>query len=79
VARQPETQLSFEDARPIILERLRSQRREAADAAWHAELRRAATLEILDAELANATPLELPRLAAGAGKISGGISPGRSH
>jgi peptidyl-prolyl cis-trans isomerase C len=80
VARQPETQLSLEDARPIILERLRSQRREAADAAWHAELRRAATLEILDAELANATPLELPRLAAGArGKIRAGIAPGRSH
>ena len=80
VARQPETQLPFEDARPIIVERLLSQRREAAEAAWHAELRRAASLEILDPELRNATPLELPRLAAGPREsFRRGVAPSRSH
>jgi len=37
---------------------------EAAEKAWHADLRRSASMEILDAALANANPLELPTLAA---------------
>ena len=80
VARQPETQLSFEDARPIIVERLRSQRREAAEKAWHADLRRSASMEILDAALANATPLELPTLTARSRENARrGIAPSGSH
>jgi peptidyl-prolyl cis-trans isomerase C len=80
VARQPETQLSFEDARPLIVERLRSQRREAAEKAWHEDLRRSASMEILDAELRNTAPLELPRLATSPREnVRKGIAPSRSH
>jgi peptidyl-prolyl cis-trans isomerase C len=62
VGRQPATQLRFEDAKPIIVDRLRTQRRETADSSWTAKLRSAATIEIVDPELGRATPLELPRL-----------------
>jgi parvulin-like peptidyl-prolyl isomerase len=80
VGRQPATQLSFEDARPIIADRLRTQRREAAETAWTAKLRSSATIEILDPELRNVTPLELPRLSVIPRQgVSRGIAPSRSN
>jgi hypothetical protein len=62
VARQPEQQLTFEEAKPLIMDRLRRQRREAADKAWHERLHLGARIEILDEDLAWAEPLEIPPL-----------------
>jgi parvulin-like peptidyl-prolyl isomerase len=59
----PRTQLTFDQARPIIRERLERQRREAAVKAWHASLRSAAEVDILDPALRAATPAELSTLA----------------
>jgi peptidyl-prolyl cis-trans isomerase C len=62
VAREPERQLSFEEARPLILERIQRDRRQAAEAEWHARLRSRARIEILDPALARAQPVEIPRI-----------------
>ena len=80
IGRHPATQLCFDDARPIIVDRLRSQRRESAEAAWREELRRGASLEIVDAELKNVEPLDLPRLNISPRRKPGGsAAPSRSH
>jgi hypothetical protein len=52
--------LSFEEARPVILERVQRDRRQAAEAEWHARLRSQARIDILDAALAGAQPIEIP-------------------
>ena len=67
VAREPERQLTLDEARPIIVERLRRTRREAAEKTWHNQLRASASIVILDGELRAATPLEIlpPNLAPG--------------
>ena len=62
LARQPDRQLSFEEARTSIVDRLRRERRDAADAAWHERLRRDARIDIVDAELARAEAAEIPQL-----------------
>jgi peptidyl-prolyl cis-trans isomerase C len=62
VAREPERQLSLEEARPAILERLRRERREAAERTWYGHLRSKARIEILDPALASAQPVEIPRV-----------------
>lgn len=62
LARQPDQQLSFEEARTSIMDRLGRERRDAADTAWHERLRRGARIEILDQELARAESVEIPQL-----------------
>ena len=80
IGRQPPTQLSFDDARPIIVDRLRSQRRESAESAWREELRNGASLEIVDSELKDVAPLDLPRLNISPRQKPGGsAAPSRSH
>jgi len=60
--RQPSTQLSLEEARPIIAESLERQRREEGLRAWHARLLVGARIEIRDAALRNAHAAKLPML-----------------
>jgi parvulin-like peptidyl-prolyl isomerase len=62
--RQPPTQLSFEEAKPAIRERLMRVRRELAERTWFASLRSAAKIEILDPVLRDATPAPLPEARA---------------
>lgn len=61
VAREPERQLSFDEARPLILERLTRERREAAERAWHDRLRATARIVVLDPVLASTRPAHIPR------------------
>jgi len=63
VERQPAVQLSLNEARPLILERLQRQRREDAERRWHKALLSQARVEILDVSLKNAKPAELPEAA----------------
>jgi peptidyl-prolyl cis-trans isomerase C len=58
--RQPATQLTFAEAKPIILERLARTRREDAERTWHAALRATAKITLLDPALRDATPAQLP-------------------
>jgi parvulin-like peptidyl-prolyl isomerase len=62
--RQPPTQLTFEEAKPAIRERLMRERRELAERTWFASLRSAAKIEILDPALRDATPAPLPEVRA---------------
>jgi len=62
--RDPERQLTFDEARDAIFERMRRDRRETAERTWHDRLRSAARVEILDAALARARPIDIPRSAA---------------
>jgi parvulin-like peptidyl-prolyl isomerase len=57
--RQPRAQLTFEQARPIIAERLARQRRVEGLRAWKAGLLAGARVQIRDAELSQASPAEL--------------------
>ena len=66
--RQPSAQLSFEEARPIIAERLARQRRVEGLRAWKAALLAGASVQIRDAALVQARPAEL----AEAGGIQAG-------
>ncbi len=66
--RQPAAQLSLEDARSVIGERLERRRREEALRAWHTRLIARARIEIRDPVLRRAQPAELvadPLLAGG--------------
>jgi parvulin-like peptidyl-prolyl isomerase len=73
----PRTQLTLDQARPVIRERLERTRRAAAVSAWHASLRAAARIDILDTALKNAAPADLAlpadwRMPAAAGPVWGG-------
>lgn len=57
--RQPPTQLTFDEAKTQILDRLLRQRRESAQSEWYGRLRAGARIEILDATLAATRPLDL--------------------
>jgi peptidyl-prolyl cis-trans isomerase C len=59
--RQPATQLTFEQARPLIVDRLTRQRRSEGLRAWKARLLAGAHVQIRDAELLQARPAELSR------------------
>jgi len=61
VGREPERQLSLEEARATIVERLRRERRESAEREWHRRLQARARVEVLDTALAQAVPVEIPR------------------
>ena len=56
--RQPAVQLTLDEARPIIVDRLTRQRRADGFKAWKARLLAAASVQIRDAELAAARPAE---------------------
>jgi parvulin-like peptidyl-prolyl isomerase len=73
VAREPERQLSFEEAQPVILERLRRDRRAAAEREWHDRLRVDARITILDPVLREARPVEIPKAG---GPLAGMTSAG---
>jgi parvulin-like peptidyl-prolyl isomerase len=60
-AREPERQLSFEEARNTIAERVRRERRESVEREWHRRLLSGARVEILDPALARAIPIDIPR------------------
>lgn len=57
--RRPATQLSLQEARPIIAARLERRRREEARRAWRAQLLSAARVTIFDPALRNARPADL--------------------
>jgi parvulin-like peptidyl-prolyl isomerase len=57
--RQPATRLTFEEARPLIVDRLTRQRRSEGLRAWKARLLAGARVQIRDAELLRARPAEL--------------------
>jgi parvulin-like peptidyl-prolyl isomerase len=57
--RQPTTALTFEEARPLIVDRLTRQRRTEGVRAWRARLLAGAHVQIRDAELLGARPAEL--------------------
>ncbi|HSL22668.1 MAG TPA: peptidylprolyl isomerase [Vicinamibacterales bacterium] len=61
-ARENERQLTLDEARPLIVERLAQRRSADAERRWHAALRASARIEILDAALRDAQPLELGQL-----------------
>jgi len=65
IAREPERQLTFDEARTSILERLGRERRDSARAAWHARLRQRARVEILDMKLAGTEPATIPGVPLG--------------
>lgn len=58
--RRPPTQLSLDEARPIIVEGLGRQRRDEAIHAWHERLRAGADIDIRDRVLRSARPAALP-------------------
>jgi parvulin-like peptidyl-prolyl isomerase len=60
---EPRRQLTFDEARPIIRERLARQRSDAAATAWRAALLASARVEILDPVLRRSKPAELPQAA----------------
>jgi peptidyl-prolyl cis-trans isomerase C len=61
VEREPARQLTLEEARPLIVDRVQRTRRDATRKAWEDGLRGPARIEILDPVLRAATPAELPR------------------
>ncbi len=61
IAREPARQLTQAEAHDIIVVRLRRARQEAAEQEWRARLRATATIEILDPELRQATPSDVPQ------------------
>ncbi len=68
--RQPATQLSLEEARPIVAEGLERQRREEGLRAWHARLLAAARIDIRDPVLRDARAAELPADMTSLGGLS---------
>jgi parvulin-like peptidyl-prolyl isomerase len=75
VEREPATELSLDEARPIIAGRLERQRRDAALAAWHERLLAGARIEIRDPALQRTRPAELAIGAfAGVGSVSAGAA-----
>jgi parvulin-like peptidyl-prolyl isomerase len=58
--RQAPAQLTFAEAKPLIVQRLTAERRQQAEQAWHAALLGAAKITIMDAALRDATPAQLP-------------------
>jgi parvulin-like peptidyl-prolyl isomerase len=63
IAEEPRRQLTLDEARPIIRERLARQRSNAAATAWRAALLASARVEIVDPVLRRAKPAELPQAA----------------
>lgn len=61
LGRQPPQQLTYDEARATLLERVREQRRVAAMSAWHEGLRGRASVDILDAALKTAAPVVVRR------------------
>lgn len=59
VERQPAQQLTLDEARPAVVDRLQRSRREATRRDWEQHLRASARVEILDADLRNARPMEV--------------------
>jgi parvulin-like peptidyl-prolyl isomerase len=72
--RQPPTQLTFEQARPIIAERLSRQRRDDGFRAWKARLLADARVQIRDSALSRALPADLAE--GGAVQAGGWRRPG---
>jgi parvulin-like peptidyl-prolyl isomerase len=64
LAAEPARQLTLDEARPIVRERLTRQRADAVDAAWRTALLSTTHVEILDAALRSATPAALPNAAS---------------
>jgi peptidyl-prolyl cis-trans isomerase C len=60
VERQAPAQLTFDEARPAILDRMTRERREQAEAAWFSALRAGASITIVDPVLREAAPADLP-------------------
>jgi parvulin-like peptidyl-prolyl isomerase len=73
----PRRQLTLDEARPIIRERLTRQRHEAATKAWHTALLSSARIEVLDPALKDAKPAVLASVDAGT-PPAGGTAPERS-
>jgi peptidyl-prolyl cis-trans isomerase C len=70
--RQPSRQLEFDEARDLLMDRLRRERRAEAARQWEDGLRRSVRIEILDAGLKDATPMEIrPSGAADGGPQDG--------
>jgi len=67
--RQPPAQMTLDEARPVIVERLRRQRLADALRAWKASLLADAHVQIRDTALMNARPAEL---AGDSGALAGG-------
>lgn len=72
--RQPPTQLSLDEARPIIAERLERQRRDSALGAWRARLLAAARVEIRDPALRSARPAVFATGSLAAGGVLAPVS-----
>jgi len=60
VGREPARQLTLDEARPLIIERVQRARRDATRQAWEEGLRASARIEILDPVLREASPTKLP-------------------
>jgi len=60
--REAARQLTIEEARPLIVDRVQRARRDATRREWEDGLRASAEVEILDPVLRDATPAELPAL-----------------
>lgn len=71
IAREPARQLTQAEAHDLIVDRLRRARQEAAEQEWRSRLRATATIEILDPELRQATPSDVP----GVGGIAASAAP----
>ncbi len=70
--RRPPTQLSLDEARPIIAESLERQRREDGLRAWHARLLAAARVEIREPSLRAAKAADLPAPVALSSRLRAG-------
>jgi parvulin-like peptidyl-prolyl isomerase len=77
--RQPATQLSLDEAWPIIAEGLERHRREDGLRAWHARLLATARIDIRDPVLRNARAAELAMESMALGGRSRPGMPARSH
>ncbi len=76
VERQPATQLTLDEARPIIASGLERQRRERALRDWHARLLAGARVEIRDPALRAARPADLPGPALARDRFRPASQPG---
>ena len=73
--REPARQLTLDEARPLIVDRLQRTERDARRQAWEDGLRKPARIEILDQVLRDATPAELPTFEGPAGQPSAAPAP----
>lgn len=72
--RQPPAQLTLQQARPVIAERLTRERRDRSVRAWKARLLSSARVDIRDAELGRTRPSKLPDDGVAEGIRSGRFS-----